>query len=68
MEGNGAAVVAEPLPRGDHVGARGGGEVGRSRPALQPRRPALDHAVDLRLLQHHLANEDGVRIARVAPR
>ena len=68
MQVDGATVVAEPLPRDDHVGDRGGGERLGGGPALEPRRPARDHALDLRLLQHHLADEDRVRVTRLAPR
>ena len=38
------------------------------RPALEPGEVARDDALDLRLLQHHLADEDRVRVARAPPR
>ena len=63
-----AAVVAEPLPLPDHVGGRGCGERGRRRPALEPGEPAWDHALDLRLLQHHFRDEDRVRVAGLSAR
>ena len=62
-----APVVAEPLPGADHVGGRSGRERCRRRPALEPREPAGMHALDLRLLQHHLADENRVRILRLPP-
>ncbi len=65
---DGAAVVAEPLPLDDHLAERRGGERLDRRPALEPATPARDHALDLRLLQHHLADEDRVRIAGLPPR
>ena len=58
-----APVVAESLPRDDHVRGRSGGERLDGGPALEPATPARDHAVDLRLLQHHLRDEDRVRVA-----
>ena len=63
-----APVVAEPLPLADHVRRRTRRERLGRRPALEPGEPARDHALDLRLLQHHLADEDRVRIARLPPR
>ena len=60
-----APVVAEPLPGADHVAGRRCGERRRIGPALEPLEPARDHALDLRLLQHHLADEDRVRVARL---
>ena len=62
-----AAVVAEPLPLEDHVRRRRGGECFDRRPAREPGVPARDHTLDLRLLQHHLAHEDRVRVACLPP-
>src|SRR5207244_11236412 len=45
-----------------------GRERRRRRPPLEPRVPARNHALDLRLLQHHLADEDRVRIGGPTPR
>src|SRR4029077_9086858 len=67
VQADGPAVVAEPLPRNDHLCSRSTGQRLDGRPALEPRLPARDDAIDLRLLQHHLADEDGVRVAGVAP-
>ena len=53
-----AAVVAEPRPGAQHVGRRRGRQRGGRRPALEPRPVALQHARDLGLLQHDLADED----------
>ena len=55
VEADRAPVVPEPLPLSDHLAGRGRRERGRRRPALEPGEPARDHALDLRLLQHHLA-------------
>ena len=63
-----AAVVTEPLPRDDHIRRGGGGQRLDVGPALEPGEPARDHAVDLRLLKHHLGNENGVWIRRLAAR
>ena len=62
-----APVVAEPLPLADHVRRRSGGERVHRRPALEPALPARHDAVDLRLLRHHLGDEDRVRIAGPPP-
>ena len=62
-----APVVPEPLPGSDHVGRRCRRERFRRRPALEPVEVARDDAIDLRLLQHDLADEDRVRVARMAP-
>ena len=61
-------VVAEPLPLDDHLGRRRGGERLDRRPPLEPALPARDHAIDLRLLEHHLGDEDRVGVVRVPPR
>ena len=63
-----AAVVPEPLPLADDVRGRGGGESVDVGPALQPGLVPRHDAADLRLLEHHLGDEDRVRVARPAPR
>jgi hypothetical protein len=67
MKIDGAPVVAEPLPGTDHVRRRRACERGCGRPALQPVEVARNDARDLRLLQHHLRDEDCVRITSAAP-
>ena len=67
VERDGATVVAETLPGADHVCPRGCGELAWGGPTLEPRSPAFDYAIDLCLLEHHLADEDRVRVARVSP-
>ncbi len=68
VQPHGAAVVAEPAPRAHDVAGI------RRRERLERRKPRdervveRDHALDLRLLQHELAHDDAVRIARRAPR
>ena len=68
VERDRATVVAEALPGADHVCPRGCSEVCRGRPTFEPRSPPFDHAIHLCLLEHHLADEDRVRVARVPPR
>ena len=68
VEGKGPPVVAEALPLADHVGGRCDRELFDPRPALEPPLPARQHALDLRLLGHDLADEDRVRVARPPPR
>ena len=63
-----APVVAEPLPLADHVGGRGCGERLERRPALEPGQVPRHDPAHLRLLQHHLRDEDRVRVARLPPR
>jgi len=67
MEADGTAVVAEALPRADDVREQRRGERLCGRPALEPREVARDDALYLRLLEHHLGDEDRVRIARPPP-
>ena len=67
MEIQAAAVVAEPLPLPDDVRRRSSGERCDCRPPLQPGEITRDHALDLRLLQHHLRDEDRVRVLRPPP-
>ncbi len=68
MEGERPSVVAESLPFDDHLRGRGGGERLGSRPPLEPAAIARDDPLDLRLLKHHLGDEDHVGIARATPR
>ena len=63
-----AAVVAEALPLDDDVTRRGGRQGCSARPPPEPPLVPRDDTLDLRLLQHHLADEDRVRISRPAPR
>ena len=62
-----APVVAEPLPLADHLRRRRRPRAPRASASARASEPARDDALDLRLLQHHLADEDRVRIARPAP-
>ena len=64
MEAQRPPVVAEALPLPDRVRRRGGGERRDCRPPLEPGEVARDDAVDLRLLEHDLRDEDRVRVAR----
>ena len=68
MQIQAAAVVAEPLPFPDDVRRRRGRECCHCRPPLQPSEVTRDHALDLRLLQHHFRDEDRVRVVRPPPR
>ena len=63
----GTAVVPEARPLVEHVSERRRSEVGGGREPLQEPLVAGRHPVDLGLLEHHLADEDPVRIAGVAP-
>jgi hypothetical protein len=62
-----ARVVAEARPRAEHVVERRRGERGHRREPLHPPRPVRDHGLHARLLQHHLADPDRVRVARSPP-
>ena len=68
VERDGATVVAETLPFDDHVGGARGREGGGRRPPGQPALVARHDALHLRLLEHHLGDEDRVRVARPPPR
>jgi hypothetical protein len=54
VEAHRAPVVTEALPGADHLAERRRRERPGCRPALQPSQVAWNHAVDLRLLEHHL--------------
>jgi len=62
-----AAVVAKAGPLAENLAELSSGE--RSERREPPEKPPVrgQNAGDLRLLQHHLADENAVRIARVAP-
>ena len=62
-----APVVAEPLPRADDLRERRSGERLQGRPPLEPGREARHDALDLRLLEHDLRDEDRVRVASPPP-
>ena len=68
LECDRAAVVAETLPRLEHGLERCGGERLECGEVGEPLLEAALDARDLRLLQHHLADEHRVRVARAAPR
>ena len=61
-------VVAEALPAPEHVGERRRGEALERRPHLEPFDEARRHPGHLRLLQHDLADQDGVGVGGAAPR
>jgi len=62
-----ARVVAEPGPRPEHVVERRRSERSHRRKLLHPAGPVRDHRLHAGLLQHHLADPDGVRVARGSP-
>ena len=68
VEVNGPAVVPEPLPLADGVRDGGRREGRRGRPPLEPGEVARHDSLDLRLLEHDLADEDRVGIAGASPR
>jgi hypothetical protein len=63
-----ARVVAKASPRGEHVVERCVGERAHRRKLRHPALPVRDHGLHARLLQHHLADPDRVRVARAPPR
>ena len=67
MERERAIVVAEALPLEDHLGGRRRSGCLDGRPPFEPARVARHDPLDLRLLQHDLADEDRVRVARASP-
>ncbi len=62
-----APVVPEPLPLAQDLGRCRRGQRLRRRPPLQPREVPRDDPRGLRLLKHHLGNEDRVRVASPSP-
>ncbi len=67
MEPARADVVAERVPGADDVGF---GRLGEGMERGVPDEPFLvlgQHAIDLRLLEHHLGDEDAVRVTGLAP-
>ncbi len=67
MQRQGAAVVAEPRPGRQHLGRWRRGHGLGCREAVQEAGEAIRHARRLRLLEHHLADQDRPRIGRPAP-
>src|ERR1035437_1495872 len=63
----GARVVAEAAPQGQHVVFGGGGQGCHGGEACEEAAIVRDDGLRAGLLQHDLADPDGVRIARVAP-
>ena len=61
-------VVAERVPGLDDVALGRRGQRLERRIAVEPLVVLRQHAIDLRLLQHDLGDEDVIRIARLAPR
>jgi len=62
-----AGVIAEPVPRlHDSLGSRASKRVDRRKPR-QEAREIVQHAADLRLLEHELGDEDGIRVAGLPP-
>src|SRR5919106_1136088 len=68
VQAQAAAVVPEPLPLADDVGWRRLREGLDRRPALEPGGVTRYDPRNLGLLEHDLADEDRVRVARPAPR
>ena len=62
-----AGVIAQPFPGLEHVVELGSGQVGQSREATQ-KAPVIGHDRRyLRLLKHHLADPNPVRVWLIAP-
>src|SRR5262249_54006120 len=62
-----ADVVAKRVPRFDDVRFGRLGERMEGRIADEPFFVLWQHAIDLRLLEHHLRDEDAIRVAGFAP-
>jgi hypothetical protein len=63
-----AAVVSESAPLLKDLGERRGCERAERRKGFQERTVLRHDPLDLRLLEHHLRNQNTVRIARLPPR
>src|SRR5438046_8311084 len=68
MEVSRATVVAEPGPLAEDIAERRAREGAKRREPIEEPPVGRKHPCDLRLLQHYLADEDAVGIARVPPR
>ena len=62
-----ADVVAESLPRAEHVVFTSVSQRGKIREAAEPLVVIRNDSGDLSLLEHEFGNQDGVRIARLSP-
>src|SRR5438067_13910956 len=68
MEVSRATVVAESGPLAEDIAERRAREGAKRREPIEEPPVGRKHPCDLRLLQHYLADEDAVGIARVPPR
>ena len=66
-QGRGPAVVAEALPGPQNLRERGGGQRRRRREQRQEPQVGGHHPAHLRLLEHHLRDQDPVRVRVGAP-
>jgi hypothetical protein len=66
----GAGVITESFPQTKHFRFLDRRESRRIRKSIHPAVviPAIEHGLDTRLLQHHLADEDGIRVGGLPPR
>src|SRR5262249_58148497 len=62
-----ARVVAEPGPQPEHLVEWRSRQRAHRRKTRHPALPIRDHRLDARLLQHDLADPDGIGVARAAP-
>ena len=62
-----AGVIAEALPRPEHVIFASASQRRKIGETAEPLIVIRDHGRDLRLLEHELRNEDGVWVASAAP-
>jgi hypothetical protein len=67
VEGSRPRVVPEPGPVRQNLVERGRRERRRRRESRQPPLPVGQHGLEPRLLRHHLADPDGVGVARPPP-
>ena len=68
LQGKGTAVVAKTLPCLKHIGSRSRSQGVNRWKSRHKARPIALHPRYLRLLQHDLRDQNGVRVARIAPR
>jgi hypothetical protein len=61
-------VVTERPPGLVHLAIARGSQRGQRRVLFKPLVILREHAIDLRLLQHHLGNQDVIRVGRLTPR
>lgn len=68
VQPDGANIVAEWIPQAPDLSHVRGGQAAEGRETAEELAVLRDHALDLRLLQHDLGDEDAIRLTGATPR